>query len=155
MTGERKYGELRLEGSNPMVLIEAEGQINETWTPEQESIASAVSRTIKSYLKTTQALASEQYPHLGDMIPAYMRDPGNLLIAICTDGIVVRYEKKVHEGRKAAVTVLPQRIAAGQRSYPKTLCISHPLPLPFHRMRTLALNSSFLLTLHSKERLTT
>jgi Domain of unknown function (DUF4263) len=132
MTGERKYGELRLEGSNPMVLIEAEGQINETWTPEQESIASAVSRTIKSYLKTTQALASEQYAHLGDMIPAYMRDPGNLLIAICTDGIVVRYEKKVHEGRKAAVTVLPQGIGAGAAFLSQNLVhIASPdAPLP-------------------------
>ena len=113
MAGDRKKGELRLEGANPMVLIEAEGEISETWTPEQESIADAVSHAIKSYLKTTQSLASEAYAHLRDKIPAYMADPGNLLIAVCADGVVVRYEKRVHEGRKLAVTVLPHGIATG------------------------------------------
>ncbi len=132
MAGDRKKGELRLEGANPMVLIETEGEISETWTPEQESIADAVSHAIKSYLKTTQSLASEAYAHLRDKIPAYMADPGNLLIAVCADGIVVRYEKRVHEGRKLAVTVLPHGIATGAAILSQNLVhIASPdAPLP-------------------------
>lgn len=113
MPGERKKGELRFEGTNPMVLVEASGEINETWTPEQERIAIAVSEAIKTYLKITKSLATEKYVDLSEKIPGYMADPGNLLIAVCTDGIVVRYERKVHEERKLAVTVLPQGIASG------------------------------------------
>jgi len=60
MTSEHKKGALRLEGSNPMVLIEAEGEINEASTPEQESIASAVSRTMTPRGIVVRANASRE-----------------------------------------------------------------------------------------------
>lgn len=111
MTRERKMGQLKLEGASPMALVELNEEPGEPWTSEQEAAADAVSSAVKSYIKTTEALANGKYAHLRDKIPEYMANPGHLLIAICTDGIVIRYEKKTIAERKLAVTVMPQGIA--------------------------------------------
>lgn len=111
MTRQRKKGQLKLEGANPMALVESNEGPSEPWTPEQEAVADAVSSAVKSYIKTIETLASGKYAHLRDKIPEYMANPGHLLIAICTDGVVVRYEKKTLAERKSVVTVMPQGIA--------------------------------------------
>lgn len=113
MPSELKKGQLRLDGANPMVLIEEEGEVKEQWAAEQDSLAKAVSASVRSYLKTAESLGTGQYAHLRDKIPAYLADPGNVLIAVCSDGVVVRYERKTEERRRLAITVLPQSIAAG------------------------------------------
>ncbi|HOO90533.1 MAG TPA: DUF4263 domain-containing protein [Syntrophales bacterium] len=111
MSRKRKKGFLRIEGTNPMTFVEANDDTTiAAWTPEQESLANAVSKAVKSYIETTEALASGKYEHLRDMIPEYLRNPGNLLIAVCSDGIVIRYEKKGSEKHKRAVAVIPKSI---------------------------------------------
>lgn len=111
MPSERKKGQLRLEGANPMALVELNDEPTKGWTPEQEAAASAVSQATKSYMKSAEALAGGKYEHLKDKIPEYMVNPGNLLMAICTDGVVIRYEKKTLDERKLVVTVIPQGIS--------------------------------------------
>lgn len=101
MPGERKKGQLRFEGADPMAVVELDDEAIAPWTPEQEVIADAVSKAIKSYITTTESLSNGKYEHLRDKIPEYLSNPGNLLIAICTDGVVIRYEKKSEvEGKK-------------------------------------------------------
>lgn len=51
------------------------------------------------------------YAHLREKIPDYLAAPGNFFIAICHDGIVVRYERKTQHERKRVVAVVPQPIA--------------------------------------------
>ena len=111
MPSERKKGQLRFEGANPMALVELNDEPTKGWTPEQEAAASAVSQATKSYMKSAEALAGGKYEHLKDKIPEYMVNPGNLLMAICTDGVVIRYEKKTLDERKLVVTVIPQGIS--------------------------------------------
>ena len=111
MPSERKKGQLRFEGANPMALVELNDEPTKGWTPEQEAAASAVSQATKSYMKSAEALAGGKYEHLKDKIPEYMVNPGNLLMAICTDGAVIRYEKKTLDERKLVVTVIPQGIS--------------------------------------------
>ena len=111
MPSERKKGQLRFEGANPMALVELNDEPTKGWTPEQEAAASAVSQATKSYMKSAEALAGGKYEHLKDKIPEYMVNPGNLLMAICTDGVVTRYEKKTLDERKLVVTVIPQGIS--------------------------------------------
>lgn len=132
MPGERKKGQLRLEGANPMVIIEEEGEVTEQWTPEQDTFVKAVSASVKAYLETAKSLAGGRYAHLGNMIPAYLADPGNVLIAVCSDGVVVRYERKTDEKRRLAFMVLPQGIATGAAILSQNLVhIASPeLPLP-------------------------
>ena len=132
MTRERKKGQLKLEGANPMALVELNEGPSESWTPEQEAAVDAVSSAVKSYIKTTETLASGKYAHLRDKIPEYMANPGHLLAAICTDGVVIRYEKKALAERKLAVTVMPQGIAqaAAQLSQNLVHIESPELPHP-------------------------
>lgn len=111
MPRERKKGQVRLEGASPMAFVESNDVPIEDWTPDQEAASAAVSEAIKIYLKTTESLASAKYGHLRDRIPEYMTNPGNALVAVCTDGVVIRYEKKGHEKRKLAVTVMHEGIA--------------------------------------------
>lgn len=108
---ERKKGQIKLEGANPMAFIEVNEEPSEVLTPEQEAAANAVFLAVKSYIKTTEELVNGKYLHLRDKIPEYMANPGNLLVAICIDGVVIRYEKKTDAKRKLAVTFIPQGIA--------------------------------------------
>ena len=111
MSSERKRGKLILEGANPMTFVEHNDEPTVAWTPEQEATARAVSQAIKSYMKAMEALIGGKYEQLKDKIPEYMVSPGNLLMAICTDGIVIRYEKKSLDERKWATAVFPQGIS--------------------------------------------
>lgn len=108
MPRKHKKGLLMLEGANPMTLIEQDDAPSEVWTPEQEAAANRISLAVKSYLKATEDLVSinGKYSHLRDKIPEYMATPGNVLIAICTNGVVIRYEKKTDAASKRAVAVM-------------------------------------------------
>lgn len=108
---KRKMGYLRLDGANPMSLADSSDEPAEAWTPEQEAAASVISKAIKSYIKTTAALASGKYENLRDKIPEYMVSPGNLITFICKDGIVIRYEKKVNDEPRQIVTCTSKGIA--------------------------------------------
>lgn len=94
-----------------MTFVENTDESTESWTPAQEVTANAVSTAIKAYLKAMEALIEGKYEHLKDKIPEYMSNPDNFLIAICTDGVVIRYEKKSLEKRKWGITVIPQGIS--------------------------------------------
>ena len=135
MPNELKKGQLRLDGANPMAIIEEEGEVTEQLTPEQDNVVRAVSASIKAYLKTAKSLGAGQYAHLRDKIPAYLADPGNVLIAVCSDGVVVRYERTTDEKRRLAATVLPQGIATGAAILSQNIVhIASPdAPLPEHQ----------------------
>ena len=111
MPSERKKGQLRLDGANPMAFVEMDDGSTVAWTPEQEAAATAVSRAIKSYIATTESLANGTYAHLRDKIPEYLVSPGGLLMAICADGVVIRFERKSQAEHKRVVAVFPQGIA--------------------------------------------
>lgn len=111
MPRDRKKGQIKLEGSEPMSFVESDDVAAADWTPEQEAMSRVVSDTIRLYLRTAESLASGKYVHLENKIPEYMAHPGNTLIALCSDGIVIRYERKGHEERKLAVLVMENGVA--------------------------------------------
>lgn len=108
MPPERKFGQLKLEGANPMAFVESEDAPTEPWTTEEEATAQTVGKAFKKYIEAVIELVNGQYQHLRDLLPAYLVDPGNCLAVICTDGIVIRYERKTPEERKRAVAVIRQ-----------------------------------------------
>lgn len=110
MPTKRKFGQLRLEGENPLAFVEADGVPIEPWTSEEEAAARTVGRAIKRYLETTAELANGRYQHLKGLLPSYLIDPGGYLVAVCADGIVVRYERKTSAEQKRAVAVIRQSI---------------------------------------------
>ncbi len=113
MPSELKKLEITLDGANPMLLVEKEAQVDGKWSREQENLVTAVSASVRAYLKTTESLAAGRYAHFRDKIPDYLANPGNVLIAVCSDGVVVRYEKNTEKERGFFETVLPQDITTG------------------------------------------
>lgn len=132
MPTERKFGQLKLEGANPMTLVESEDTPNEPWTSEEEATAQAVGKAVKRYVEAATELSAGQYQHLRDLLPAYLIVPGSYLAVICTDGIVVRYERKTAEKRKQAIAVIrqPLREVATLLSQKLVYIESPEAPLP-------------------------
>jgi len=151
MTRERKKGQLKLEGANPMVLVESNDGPSEPWTPEQEAIVDAVSSAVKRYIKNTETLASGKYAHLREKIPEYMANPGNLFIAVCTDGVVIRYERKTLADRKFAITVVPHNIAEAAAMLSQNLVYIESPELPHPQNENFGVELKFSVHSPSKE----
>ena len=94
-----------------MVLIDVDGEAAVAWTPTQEALAAAVAQAVKKYITTTESLSNNKYAHLKVKIPEYLAEPGNILMAICADGIVIRYEKRSEGEPKRFVSVFEAGIA--------------------------------------------
>ncbi len=56
--------------------------------------------TVKAYLKATESLVSGPYSSIRKLVPPYLSDPGNVLIAWCDDGIAIRFERKIDEEKQ-------------------------------------------------------
>jgi hypothetical protein len=59
------------------------------WSP----INQAVRNTIRAYLNAARDLISGPYAHQKDLAPPHMRLPCNALVALCADGMIVRYDQ--------------------------------------------------------------
>ena len=94
-----------------MVLIDVDGEAAVAWTPTQEALAAAVAQAVKKYITTTEYLSNNKYAHLKVKIPEYLAEPGNILMAICADGVVIRYEKRSEGEPKRFVSVFEAGIA--------------------------------------------
>lgn len=108
---KRKKGGVKFEGSSPMSFTESDETFDSSLTPQQEEMSRAVGTSIRDYLRSTEQLAKEKYQRHIEAIPAYLAQPGNVLIAICLDGIVIRYEIKGEERRQLNLMFIPESIA--------------------------------------------
>ena len=78
-----------------MTLTAFEGAEDlESLTAQQEAILESVGSTIAAYLKATKALLTGKLSGIVDLAPPHLSGPGNVLVACCTDGVVIRYELK-------------------------------------------------------------
>lgn len=111
MTRNQKSGQLKLDGANPMAFVESQDGPAKDLTSDQEAAITAVSGAMKAYLKTAESLSSGTYQHLRDILPEYLANPGNVLVVVCTDGIVIRFERKGDEERKLFAGVMRDGIA--------------------------------------------
>src|SRR5207249_4583471 len=70
---------------------------------------------------------------LRDIAPRHLSDPGNVLVACCEDGVVIRYERKAEE-RKIIGAWFPGNISSAAAIVSQTLVHCHmealPLQLP-------------------------
>jgi len=46
------------------------------------------------YCEAAKSLLKEEYSHLKKFAPEHLADPGNIVLACCEDGLVIRYERK-------------------------------------------------------------
>lgn len=111
MTFERKRGTILLEGAKPMEFVESDNLPSKVVTPEQEAEAATVANAISEYLIATERLTAGQYSEARNKIPDYLAEPGQALVIICTDGIVIRYERRSDAERAVRVSIMPGSIA--------------------------------------------
>ncbi len=104
-----------------MMFIERNDEPVDEWTPDQEALAAAVTGALRAYIKSLEALTKGKYEHLRDKLPTYLVEPGNTVICICKDGIVVRFEKKHEEQRKLAVMAIQEGIGAAAATLSQNL----------------------------------
>ena len=117
---------------------------------EQERITRQVGPIIKAYLKAAEELLNGKYAHIKDLAPIHLADPGNVLVACCSDGVVIRYERKADqedplrvfsawmpESMPEAASLLSQRIihCYPDRNYTSTI------PTTGSELRILTMNT--------------
>ncbi len=117
-----KKSQISFSGANPMQLIE-ELTLSEDAKELPEEVRQ-VGNTIKAYLKAAEQLLAGKYQHLQSLIPSYLLNPGNILVASCTDGIVIRYETKV-ESHKLYIAVADDEFANCAYTYSQNLIRCH------------------------------
>ena len=111
MPTERKTGLLQFTGDQPMELVTStEGETTEPWSDAQEALAKAVRQAVDRYLAETESLSTGKYKHLEGKIPAYLSNPGNVIMVICDDGVVIRYEKRTADKQRKVIFVMPKSI---------------------------------------------
>lgn len=87
------------------------GESEKEPSAETRKAMNAVGACIKAYLLATETFVAGKYSGISQFAPEYLAHPGNILIGICSDGVVVRYESKRSEKRTMAIALLPQGIA--------------------------------------------
>lgn len=97
-----KKGQVSFTGDKPMQVTDTEDDDTSDLTPEQERTISLLGKAVDEYLKATKDLLNGKYAHLKEVAPEYLADPGNVLVACCAGGVVIRYEKKVESSRVMA-----------------------------------------------------
>ena len=133
MSTDRKVGLIRFAGDQPMELLEStDSATSASWSTEEEALSREIGKAIKRYFEATATLLSGKYQHLKDIVPAYLSNPGSVFMAICNDGIVIRYEKRTDAEPKKIVGVMRQSItgAAAQLSQNLVHIATPDAPLP-------------------------
>ena len=94
-----KTGRLTLAGDSPMQIDELVDQNISKPTRKQQETVGQVARTVKAYRKAADDLLKGKYAHVKDLSPAHLADPGDILVACCLDGVVIRYDRKKNTTR--------------------------------------------------------
>jgi hypothetical protein len=131
MADTPKKGLVRFSGESPMEILESEpAEISDDNSKRREEFR-PVLETVKAYVKATQELLGGKYKHLAGMAPDYLVNPGNLFIACCPDGVVIRYEKRA-ETRRSFFALVPEGITqtALQLSQHLVRCIPRDATTP-------------------------
>lgn len=90
--------EINFSGMNPMKIVPLGDVPASPPSPAQAAALEPITTSVLNYLRAARELAANKYRHLEAEIPKYLSNPGNVLIALCSDGIVIRYEAKQTDG---------------------------------------------------------
>jgi hypothetical protein len=91
----RKRGTIILQPGQPLQFtdeIDAEAS-NISWGP----VGAAISATLRAYKRATIKLLEGRYASQRELAPIHMREPCNVLVLHCDDGILVRYDLALQE----------------------------------------------------------
>ena len=104
-----KKGRLVVEPGKPLSFVEA--GTSETPVAPPGSLTRALLDTLTAYRKAARDLLEAKYASQKDNAPAHLRDPGDIFILSCSDGVFVRYDSPGTDEPKARFAEVNQRIS--------------------------------------------
>jgi hypothetical protein len=106
---ETKRGLVRIEPGQPLTFLDEEN------VPSPPGQAKAGERTIgkaiKAYRKAAGELLKGKYAALARIAPTHLRDQGDIFVAICREGIFIRYDKPGADEPKMRVGEIDSTLA--------------------------------------------
>ncbi len=118
---------LSLTNDNPGQFIEKSVANELAPTPDQIHIVNLLGKVVRAYRNAAKELLAGKYSNLREHAPDYLIDPGNIIVACCEDGAVIRYERKsdaskiysgwLTEGLHQAAALLSQNLIQCRESH--------------------------------------
>jgi len=102
-------------------------KLGENMTEDQASLIRQAGAAISAYLKGAKESLSSKYPAIGDMAPEHLRNPGNVLVICCPEGVLVRYDRNEGE-HKVFATWFPGELSEIVTTISQGVVHCHPTP---------------------------
>ena len=90
-------------GDKPMEMVHAAEQDAAGPADAQRATVHQLGITIKAYLDAVKGLLQGKYANVRDWAPAHLADPGNVMVIVCPDGVLVRFERRMQDKKKVGV----------------------------------------------------
>ncbi len=103
-----KKGTISFVGDKPMQFADNTTVGVPSLTPDQQQTIGVLTKVIREYREAAKNLLSGKYSHLKEFAPEYLADPGNIMLACCNDGVVIRYERKSESPPKIISCWMPE-----------------------------------------------
>lgn len=117
-----KSMQVRFEGDKPMMFLKMiEDAESQGLQPASDPSLATILDCIKAYLRAAEDLSKHKFNEFAHSIPAHLSTPGHVLVAMCADGVVVRYDRESAEQRQMAAVVTPMTVADGARQLSQNL----------------------------------
>ncbi|PVX26334.1 MAG: hypothetical protein CW716_06270 [Candidatus Bathyarchaeum sp.] len=94
-----KKGQISFVGNKPMQIIDDADDGTSTLTQDQRNTIDIMGKVVREYREAAKSLLSKKYSHLMEFVPTYLADPGNIMIACCAGGAVIRFERKLESSK--------------------------------------------------------
>ena len=100
---KRKRGRLEVRGGQPLEFGEVAEPVEAGPEPpkEHQEAASKVGATLKAYRDAVKSLLTGRYSDLREYAPSHLKEPCDIAVFCCDNGIIVRYDL----GKEGAVKV--------------------------------------------------
>jgi hypothetical protein len=97
MADQPKKAQITFMADLPMKFSPIDIGEAESLPDHARDMVGQVSSTVKAYFEAVRELLGGPYVQLRDIAPIHLSDPGNILVACCEDGVVIRYERKTEK----------------------------------------------------------
>lgn len=104
-----KKGVVKQEPGKPLQFSSVEEVHTENITASPLGIR--VAETIKAYLAEARNLLRSRYAGLKDVAPLHLREPCNVFVLCCSDGLFVRYDRAPDEKTVVRVASVPETLS--------------------------------------------
>ena len=104
-----KRGQVVVRGGKPLDFVGEEDVITPPATTSKSG--NAIGAALKAYRTAAGELLNEKYAELAAFAPSHLRERGNIFVAICSDGIFVRYDIPGEEPPKVRTAKVDDTLA--------------------------------------------